>query len=70
MPGLFELVGIVGITIGATAYVPQVVHLAREHCSAGISRRAWAMWLASSLLIEMLAVHERDAVSDSSEAPI
>ena len=52
---IFELLGITGISIGVVAYVPQVVHLAREHCSAGVSGRAWAMWLTSSLLIGALA---------------
>ena len=33
------------------AHVPQVIHLGREHCSAGISRRAWAMWLVGSMLV-------------------
>ncbi|MGH3038269.1 MAG: PQ-loop domain-containing transporter [Gaiellaceae bacterium] len=62
MPSLFEVFGIVGIAISVLAYVPQVVHLGREHCSAGISRRAWAMWLASGLLVGALAVHRRDPV--------
>jgi lipid-A-disaccharide synthase-like uncharacterized protein len=59
---IFELLGITGISIGVVAYVPQVVHLAREHCSAGVSGRAWAMWLASSLLIGALALHRHDSV--------
>jgi lipid-A-disaccharide synthase-like uncharacterized protein len=59
---VFELLGIAGIAIGVSAYVPQVVHLAREHCSAGVSGRAWVMWLASSLLIGALALHRRDPV--------
>jgi lipid-A-disaccharide synthase-like uncharacterized protein len=58
----FELLGIAGIAIGALAYVPQVVHLAREHCSAGISTRAWAMWLTSSVLVGALALYRRDPV--------
>jgi uncharacterized protein with PQ loop repeat len=62
MPSLFEVLGIMGIAISVTAYVPQVVHLWREQCSAGISGRAWAMWLASGLLIGTLAVHRRDPV--------
>jgi lipid-A-disaccharide synthase-like uncharacterized protein len=62
VPFLFELFGILGIAISALAYVPQVVHLARERCSAGISRRAWAMWLASGLLVGALAIHRRDPV--------
>jgi lipid-A-disaccharide synthase-like uncharacterized protein len=59
---LFELLGITGIAISVAAYLPQVVHLAREHCSAGVSWRAWAMWLASSLLVGALAVHRGDSV--------
>jgi hypothetical protein len=59
---VFEVFGVAGIAISILAYVPQVVHLGREHCSAGISRRAWAMWLASSALIGTLALYRRDPV--------
>jgi lipid-A-disaccharide synthase-like uncharacterized protein len=59
---LFELIGIAGIAASMLAYLPQVVHLAREHCSAGVSRRAWAMWVVSSLLIGALALHREDPV--------
>lgn len=59
---MFELIGLVGIAISVAAYLPQVVHLASEHCSAGVSRRAWAMWLLSSVLLGVLAVHRRDLV--------
>jgi lipid-A-disaccharide synthase-like uncharacterized protein len=62
MPSLFEVLGVTGIAISVTAYVPQVVHLWREQCSAGISGRAWAMWLVSGLLVGTLAVHRRDPV--------
>jgi lipid-A-disaccharide synthase-like uncharacterized protein len=59
---MFEVLGVAGIAISMLAYLPQVVHLAKEHCSAGISSRAWAMWLVSSLLIGALAVHRHDPV--------
>jgi lipid-A-disaccharide synthase-like uncharacterized protein len=59
---VFEILGMAGITISMLAYVPQVVHLSKEHCSAGISRRAWAMWLVASLLVATLAVHRGDFV--------
>jgi lipid-A-disaccharide synthase-like uncharacterized protein len=59
---VFELLGITGIAISVLAYLPQVVHLAREHCSAGVSSRAWTMWLLSSLLIGALALHRHDLV--------
>jgi lipid-A-disaccharide synthase-like uncharacterized protein len=60
--GVFELLGFAGISIGVLAYVPQVVHIAREHCAAGVSGRAWAMWLVSGALIGALALHRHDPV--------
>ena len=59
---MFETLGVAVVVISMLAYVPQVVHLGRQHCSAGISRRAWAMWLVSSLLVGTLAVHRGDLV--------
>lgn len=59
---MFEFLGIVGIAISVAAYVPQVVHLGREHCSAGVSSRAWGMWFASAVFIGLLAMHRRDLV--------
>ena len=59
---MFEILGMAGITISVLAYLPQVIHLIREHCSAGVSRRAWAMWIVSSVLIGVLALHRRDPV--------
>lgn len=60
--GAFEIIGAAGIAISMLAYLPQVVHLAREHCSAGVSSRAWFMWLISSLLVGSLALHRGDPV--------
>jgi uncharacterized protein with PQ loop repeat len=59
---MFEVLGVVGIAISVLAYLPQVVHLSREHCSAGVSSRAWAMWLMSSILVGALALHRHDGV--------
>ena len=59
---MFEILGVAGIAISVVAYVPQVVHIWREHCSAGVSTRAWAMWLASGVLIGLLAMHRGDPV--------
>ena len=39
---MFEILGAAGIAISMLAYLPQVVHLAKEHCSAGVSSRAWS----------------------------
>ena len=62
MRSVFEALGILGISLSVVAYLPQVTHLAREHCSAGISTRAWSLWLASSFLIGTLAVYRGDYV--------
>ena len=59
---MFELLGFAGISISVLAYAPQVVHLARERCSAGVSAGAWAMWLASSLLVGVVALQRGDPV--------
>jgi lipid-A-disaccharide synthase-like uncharacterized protein len=59
---VFELLGLAGIAISVAAYVPQIIHLEREHCSEGVSSRAWWMWIAGGLLIGALAVHHRDPV--------
>jgi lipid-A-disaccharide synthase-like uncharacterized protein len=59
---MLDLLGIIGIAISVAAYVPQVVHLAREHCSAGVSSRAWAMWLLSGLLVGLVAFRRGDLV--------
>jgi uncharacterized protein with PQ loop repeat len=65
---VFEILGAAGIAISMLAYLPQVVHLAEEHCSAGVSSRSWIMWLVSSLLIGSLAVHRHDLVSSCSKS--
>ena len=59
---MFEAIGIVGIAISVAAYIPQLVHLGNERCSAGVSTRAWAMWLVGGLLVCALAVHRGDPV--------
>jgi lipid-A-disaccharide synthase-like uncharacterized protein len=59
---MFESLGIIGIALSIFAYVPQITHLGRKHCSAGVSRRAWTMWLISSLLVGALAVDRGDPV--------
>lgn len=62
MRPIFETLGIIGIGLSVVAYLPQVVHLTKEHCSAGISVRAWSLWLASSVLVGALAVYREDFV--------
>ena len=51
-----ELAGFIGAGLAGAAYVPQISHLIRAHCSAGISRVAFGVWLAASLLVTTHAV--------------
>lgn len=62
MKSVFEVVGMTGIGFSVIAYLPQMTHLAKEHCSAAVSIRAWRMWLASSLLIGTLALYRHDYI--------
>jgi len=51
-----EAVGLGGAALAGYAYLPQITHLIREHCSAGLSERAFALWLASSVLMTVHAI--------------
>ncbi len=53
---LMDLAGFLGAGLAAAAYVPQIWHLARARCSAGLSRLAFGVWLTSSLLVTSHAV--------------
>ena len=44
------LVGYFGTALVIGAYVPQIWRLLSEQCSAGISARAYALWMLSSAL--------------------
>jgi hypothetical protein len=57
-----DAVRVIGIALSGVAYLPQVVHLGRQHCSAGVSRPASALWVASSLLIGAQALSSRNLV--------
>jgi hypothetical protein len=51
-----QIGGFLGAGLAGAAYVPQISHLIRARCSAGISRLAFGVWLLSSLLITARAV--------------
>ena len=51
-----EIAGFAGAGLAGVAYVPQISHLIRARCSAGISRLAFAVWLLSSVLITARAI--------------
>jgi PQ loop repeat len=51
-----EIAGFAGAGLAGAAYVPQISHLIRARCSAGISRLAFEMWLLASLLVAARAI--------------
>ena len=54
-----EFAGFAGAGLAGAAYVPQISHLVRARCSAGISRLAFEAWLLASLLTtpRAIAIH-------------
>lgn len=62
MAHITQILGLVGTSIVMAAYVPQMAHIVREHCSGGVSAKAWAMWLLAALLVLCHALVKRDAV--------
>jgi uncharacterized protein with PQ loop repeat len=51
-----EIAGFIGVGLAATAYIPQIWHLVRVHCAAGISRLAFSLWLGATLLVTTHAI--------------
>ena len=51
-----EIAGVARAGLAGAAYVPQISHLIRARCSAGISRLAFGIWLLASLLITARAI--------------
>ena len=54
-----QIAGFAGAGLAGAAYVPQISHLIRARCSAGISRLAFEAWLLASVLTtaRALAIH-------------
>ncbi|MGH2676240.1 MAG: PQ-loop repeat-containing protein [Actinomycetota bacterium] len=57
-----QIAAFLGVGLAGAAYVPQIWHLVRAHCSAGISRVAFCLWLGASLLVTTHAIATRAAV--------
>jgi hypothetical protein len=51
-----EIAGFVGAAFSGSAYIPQISHLIRSRCSAGVSRPAFGVWLVASLLLTIRAI--------------
>jgi hypothetical protein len=56
MMTITEIAGFAGAGLAGAAYVPQISHLVRARCSAGISRLAFGVWLLASLLVTARAI--------------
>jgi len=54
-----EIAGFAGAGLAGAAYVPQIRHLVKAHCSAGISPPAFGVWLLAALLTtaQAIAIH-------------
>ena len=59
---LMSTLGYLGTAVVVVAYAPQIWHLWRERCSAGISERAYALWVLSSALFLGHSIAIGDAV--------
>ncbi len=57
-----EWIGFTGIALSVVAYLPQIIHLLKEHCSAGLSPWAYCMWVISALLLLTYAIVKKDTV--------
>ncbi len=55
-------VGFAGILLVLVAFLPQIFHLVKEHCAAGISVWAFAIWWVASLLLLGHALGINDGV--------
>jgi len=51
-----EIAGFIAAGLAGAAYVPQISHLIRARCSAGISRLAFEVWLLASILTTARAI--------------
>ncbi len=54
--------GFAGIALCIVGYLPQIVHLVKERCSAGLSITAYCTWGISGMLLLLYAIVRRDLV--------
>lgn len=54
--------GFFGTALVIIAYLPQIIHLIKKRCSAGVSVRAYLIWGFSAILLLTYAVSLRDIV--------
>ena len=59
---LSQMLGFVGTGLVIVGYVPQIHHLLKERCTAGLSVSAFTVWTLASLLFLIHAAMIRDEV--------
>jgi uncharacterized protein with PQ loop repeat len=57
-----QICGFVGTALVIGGYIPQIVHLIKERCTAGLSIPAFSLWCVASLLFLIHAGMIRDVV--------
>ena len=57
-----QIFGFVATGLVIVGYIPQIVHLIKERCPAGISILAFSLWCSASLLFLIHATMIEDAV--------
>ena len=57
-----QILGFVATGLVIVGYIPQIVHLIKERCTAGISISAFSLWCTASLLFLVHAAMIGDAV--------
>lgn len=57
-----NLIGLSGTILAGSAYLPQITHLIKERCTAGLSRGAFGLWFLSSILVTINAIYIRSIV--------
>ena len=62
MTELTAILGGIGTFLILIAYVPQIRHIYKEHCTGGVSVRAWLVWLIGTILIFTYAIDLGDSI--------
>jgi uncharacterized protein with PQ loop repeat len=57
-----EWLGFAGIALCILGYLPQIIHLIKERCSAGLSAGAYCTWWIAAVLLLSYAFIRRDTV--------
>jgi len=57
-----EWLGSAGVGLCILAYIPQLVHLIKERCTAGLSMWAYSAWALAAILLLIYAIVRRDPV--------